>query len=47
MLSTQRDWADYPYELLASIKDLPIAPEDFFGLNARQCFATANLHSAI
>jgi len=43
MLSTQRDWADYPYELLASIKDLPIAPDDFFGRNAQRCFASANL----
>lgn len=47
MLSTQRDWADYPYELLASIKHLPIAPEDFFGLNAQRCFSTAGLGAAI
>lgn len=47
MLSTQRDWADYPYELLASIKDLPITPEEFFGHNAQRCFSTAELGAAI
>lgn len=43
MLSTQRDWADYPYELMESIKGMPIDVDDFFGLNARRCYVTANL----
>lgn len=46
MLSTQRDWADYPFELMASLQGLPIAPADFFGLNAQRCFASAALGAA-
>jgi predicted TIM-barrel fold metal-dependent hydrolase len=43
MLSTRRDWGDYPYELMASTKGLPIAPDDLFGLNAQRCYSRANL----
>jgi len=43
MLSTRRDWGDYPFEILASTNGLPIAPEDLFGLNAQRCYSRANL----
>lgn len=46
MLSTRRDWADYPYELLASTKGLPISSDDLFGLNAQRCYSRANLRAA-
>lgn len=39
MLSTRRNWGDYPYEILDATRGLPIAADDLFGLNARRCFA--------
>lgn len=47
MLSTRRGWADYPFELLESTKGMPIAPEDFFGLNAQRCYSRANLEASV
>ncbi len=46
MLSTRRNWGDYPYEILASTKGLAIAPEDLFGLNAQRCYSMAKMLAA-
>lgn len=43
MLTTRRDWGDYPYEVLASTKGLPMSPDDLFGLNAQRCYSRAGL----
>lgn len=46
MLTTRRDWGDYPFEILDSTKGLAISPEDLFGLNAQRCYARAGLRAS-
>jgi predicted TIM-barrel fold metal-dependent hydrolase len=41
MLSRERDWARYPFDVAEAIRGQPIAADDFFGLNALRCFPSA------
>lgn len=46
MLSRERDWADYPFEIAAAMQGQQLAVADFFGLNASRCFPSAGLMAA-
>lgn len=43
MLSRERDWANYPFEMARAIQGMPLDAADFFGLNAQRCFPAAKL----
>lgn len=44
MLSKERNWADYPFELQRSIQaQRALGMDDFFGLNAKSCYSGAGL----
>lgn len=46
MLSNERDWADYPFDIARAMQGQKLDAADVFGLNAQRCFSSAQLGTA-